>query len=305
MTDATAEAAAPTRDQLIWVLQLVGGDAVTEVKPLKKAGSPWLVGWGDAAGGGRAVLRVGGAEEAAVQARAETAMPIADEHGVPVPNVLGSRVSDDESLLLIEWIEGSSAQPAEPDPARLEALGAMATVIFRANLGDIELPRVTRPIGDLDFAALRTAQPHPLLERASRRLEGAPPEARTGLVHGGLWSGNTLWRDGGIVAVIDWDRAGEGPAGVDLGSLRLEAAMAFGVEASDHVLTGWERESGEPAQDVAYWDAVAAASTPPDLTRFADLAAATLARPDLTSETMGARRDAFLTDALDRLDGAS
>ncbi|GAA4172002.1 hypothetical protein GCM10022287_12160 [Gryllotalpicola koreensis] len=285
----------------MWVLQLVGGDAVTEIRPLKAGGSPWLIGWGDASAGGRAVLRVGTAAEARVQARAETAMPIADEHGVPVPDVLGSRISDEESLLLIEWIDGSSSQPVEPDPARLEALGAMAAVIFRADLGDIELPHVSRPIDGVDFDALRTASPHPLLERAARRLDGMHPESPTGLVHGDLWPGNTLWRDGEIVAVIDWDCAGRGPAGVDLASLRLDAALSWGPEASDHVLAGWEREAAEPAQDVAYWDAVAGVNTPPDLGWFVETTIEAIDRPDLTREVMMKRRDAFLSDALERL----
>ncbi|AYG05051.1 phosphotransferase family protein [Gryllotalpicola protaetiae] len=301
MTDAGRPAASPSRDQLVWVLQLVGGDAVTEVKPLKAGGSQWLITWGDAHGGGSAVLRVGGPDDADQQARAETAMPIADLQGVPVPNVLGSRVDDESSLLLVEWIDGASAQPIEASPVRLEALGAMAATIFRSNLGDLELPEVARPIDGVDFAALRAASPHPLLERAARRLDGIEAEGRTGLVHGDLWSGNTLWRDGGLVAVIDWGCAGAGRAGVDLGSLRLDAAMNWGQEASAHVLAGWEREAGEPAQDLAYWDAVAAVNTPPDLGWFVESTIEAIARPDLTRELMVARRDAFLADALDRL----
>jgi len=296
MTDAT-----PTRDQLIWVLQIVDGDAIGEVTPLRAGGSPWLVRWTGGDGSGRAVLRVGTAADAERQARAETAMPIADRQGVPVPDVLGSRLDADSSMLLIEWVAGSSAQPPQPDPTRLEGIGAMAARIFRANLNGIELTRVDRPIDGVDFAALRAQDPHPLLERAARRLDGVELEGPRGLVHGDLWSGNTLWLGSEIVAVLDWDCAGVGPAGVDLGSLRLDAAMSWGPEASDHVLAGWEREAAEPAQDLAYWDAVAAVNTPPELGWFVDNTIEVTARPDLTRELMIERRDAFLTDALERL----
>jgi aminoglycoside phosphotransferase (APT) family kinase protein len=247
------------------------------------------------------LLRTGGPDEAAAQARAETAMPIADGQGVPVPNVIGTRVDDDSSLLLLEWIEGSSALPAEPEPARLEALGAMAATIFRSNLGGIALPEVRRPISAIDFAALREASPHGLLERAARRLETVEVENRTGLVHGDLWSGNVLWRDGRLVAVLDWDCAGVGPAGIDLGSLRLDAALNFGHEAAAHVLAGWEREAGGSAQSLAYWDAVAAVNTPPDLGWFVEATVEALGRPDLSRELMVRRRDEFLADALERL----
>ncbi|GAA4155813.1 hypothetical protein GCM10022286_05290 [Gryllotalpicola daejeonensis] len=297
MTDVS-----PTRDQLIWVLQLVGGDGIADVTPLKLGGSPWLVRWTGGDGGGRAVLHLGDRTDAERQARAETAMPIADQHGVPVPDVLGSRLDDESAMLLIEWIDGRSTRPVEPDVERIEALGAMAAVIFRANLGGVRLAEVTRPIDGVDFAAMRAAHPHPLLDEAARRLDGAPPEGPTGLVHGDLWSGNALWNGDDLVAVIDWDCAGVGPAGVDLGSLRLDAALAWGPEAAEHVLAGWEREAGERAADVAYWDAVAAVNTPPDLGWFVEGTVDALGRPDLTRELMVQRRDAFLRDALQRLD---
>jgi Ser/Thr protein kinase RdoA (MazF antagonist) len=195
-------------------------------------------------------------------------------------------------------------QSTEPDPTRLRALGATAAVIFRANVGDIALPWVSRPISVVDFAALRAEAPHPLLERAARRLEGAEPEGRTGLVHGDLWAGNTLWNGSELAAVLDWDCAGVGAAGIDLGSLRLDAAMCWGPDAVELVREGWEAEAGEEAADLAYWDAVAALNTPPDLGWFVETTAQTLGRPDLTREVMVQRRDAFLEDALGRLDAA-
>jgi aminoglycoside phosphotransferase (APT) family kinase protein len=303
MTDVGTAGSSPTPEQLMWLLQLVGGDAVAEVTGLRSGGSPWLVHW-TAAGDvdGRVVLRADPSERADRQARAETAMPIADRQGVPVPNVIGSRLDDASSLLLIEWVDGSSALPAEASPARLEALGALAATIFRSTIGDIPLPKVTRPIDDVDFAALREHSPHPLLERAARRLGEIEVEDRTGLVHGDLWSGNVLWRDDELVAVLDWDCAGVGAAGVDLGALRLDAALSFGPEASDHVLVGWEREAATSAQSLAYWDAMAALNTPPDLGWFVPATIEALARPELTRDVMVKRRDAFLSDALDRLD---
>lgn len=295
--------ASPTPEQLIWAMQIVAGDDLVEVAPLHDGSSPWLLRFTTAEGEGRAVLRVAGPDDAEDQIYSAVAMPIADRQGVPVPNILGSRLDDDSSLLLIEWIDGSSAQPTEASQSRLETLGATAAVIFRASLGDADLPAVDRPIRSVDFAALRAAGPrHELLDHAAHRLaEAAPRRKATGLVHGDLWSGNTLWRDELLVAVIDWGCAGVGPAGFDLGSLRLDAAMSFGPAASDHVLAGWQREAAREADDLAYWDAVAALNTPPDLGWFVDSTREAIARPDLTRELMIERRDAFLADALNRL----
>jgi aminoglycoside phosphotransferase (APT) family kinase protein len=120
-------------------------------------------------------------------------------------------------------------------------------------------------------------------------------------VHGDLWCGNTLWRSERLVAVIDWDCAGLGAAGIDLGSLRGDAALCYGIEAADHVLAGWQREAGRPAESVAYWDVVAMLCTPPDMGLVLPAISGMTGRTDLTAELLRERRDAFLTDALDRL----
>jgi hypothetical protein len=52
---------------------------------------------------------------------------------------------------------------------------------------------------------------------------------------------------------------------------------------------------------VAYWDVVAALSTPPEIDWFAAAISGMTGRPDLTKDLLRARRDEFLADALDRL----
>lgn len=107
-----------------------------------------------------------------------------------------------------------------------------------------------------------------------------------------------------LAGLVDWDCAGAGPPGVDLGSLRCDAAVCFGVEAAADVQAGWEEEAGRPAAEVAHWDVVAALSTPPDMGWFPD-AIAGQGRPDLGQDVLVRRRDAFLRDALDRLDAGT
>jgi len=127
---------------------------------------------------------------------------------------------------------------------------------------------------------------------------------RGGLVHGDLWHGNTLWDDNGhLTAILDWDCAGVGPAGIDLGSLRCDAALCHGLRAADDILHGWEIEARRPGRDVPYWDVVAALSSPPDMGWF-PVSMAAQGRPDLTHEVMLERRDAFLAAALSQLEAA-
>jgi Ser/Thr protein kinase RdoA (MazF antagonist) len=119
-------------------------------------------------------------------------------------------------------------------------------------------------------------------------------------VHGDLWQGNTLWDGDSPTGVVDWDCAGVGAAGIDLGSLRCDAWKTAGREAAAAVLAGYEEVAGRHADDVAYWDVVAALCTPPTIDWFTD-AIRDQGRTDLDQPTLLARRDAFLRSALHRL----
>ena len=131
----------------------------------------------------------------------------------------------------------------------------------------------------------------------------AAPSSPAGLVHGDLWQGNALWDDDTCLAVIDWDFAGVGPAGIDLGSMRMDAVMFYGPETVDEVAAGWQDAVGAPPPDLAWWDVVSAVATPPDMDYWLPNLHGQ-GRPDLTKEQVTARRDAFLADALARLDAS-
>lgn len=51
------------------------------------------------------------------------------------------------------------------------------------------------------------------------------------LLHGDFWPGNLVWRDGQLVAVIDWEDAALGDPLADLANSRLEMLWALGVDA--------------------------------------------------------------------------
>ena len=276
---------------------------VTVLSGLRDGGSPWLL----RAGGREVVLRVVRAERAAETATEVAAMTHAARVAgaiLPVPELLGYDLAERTGygLVLTACVPGTSVIPPAPDPERLRALGAAAARISSIKLTPAPaLPVRSRPIEPEDFAGMRREQGAPDLLRAAEAAVAAtrPDDGRPGLVHGDLWHGNTLWEDGRLTAVLDWDCAGVGPPGIDLGSLRCDAAWCHGVEAAEHILRGWEAEAGRPASDVPYWDAVAALASPPDMGWF-PVSMALQGRPDLTREVMLERRDAFLDTALNQ-----
>ena len=110
-----------------------------------------------------------------------------------------------------------------------------------------EIHRVDRAAYDLSFlhesaaACVEIQGPQPV-ELAEFFGEGRIREALAAvgtlpvcnepvLLHGDFWPGNTLWRAGELVAVIDWEDAELGDPLMDLAKARAEIAWIFGIDA--------------------------------------------------------------------------
>jgi aminoglycoside phosphotransferase (APT) family kinase protein len=187
------------------------------------------------------------------------------------------------------WAMRYRATPDRDKPALLEAQTA-------------ELRGLTGWDADQARDVLLTAKStDPLLAEASDRLNRLDaPEGSTVFVHGDLWQGNTMWANDRLTGFVDWDAAGAGHPGIDLGALRLDAALCYGLEAADAILDGWQQASGRAADDQAYWDLTAALNTADDLGDDLQLIQ-DQGRPDLDIETRAIRRNALVEAALERL----
>lgn len=189
-----------------------------------------------------------------------------------------------------------AATESERPGVLLEIAAAIAT---RAEGELLELPAWESEAAHDRLLSTRST---PLLEQCDKRLREQPvPAGDTVFVHGDLWQGNTLWVGDSCVGIIDWDSAGAGHYGVDLGSLRWDAAILFGLPAAAEVLAGWEEASGRKPERIACWDLVAALNTPADMSGFVP-SFHEAGRVDLDGVTLTNRRDAFLQAALDDLD---
>jgi hypothetical protein len=125
------------------------------------------------------------------------------------------------------------------------------------------------------------------------------PTGSSVLVHGDIWQGNTMWIGDRLTAMRDWDAAGVGHRGIDLGSARLDAAIMFCPAATDDILHGWQQAAGTilDSQVVAYWDLRAALNTPSDMEKPTPNHHAQ-GRTDLCAATAAARRDDLVRSAL-------
>ena len=243
--------------------------------------------------------------------------------------------------LLFTALSGTSDIPIAPTVERLRASGAAAAQIHHVPLDPSpELPLRVRHMAWIDLKVERrwasryrrapasekqgvldemlAAHPGwdrdearqvlletfstPLLDEADERLSDvAVPRGDTVFVHGDLWQGNTMWTGDTYVGTIDWEVAGAGHPGVDLGALRLDAAILFDLPAASEILAGWEEANGRRAEDIAYWDIVTCLNTSADMSGFLPTIHQA-GRTELDGKTLTDRRDSFLRQALHQLD---
>lgn len=131
--------------------------------------------------------------------------------------------------LVVGYIAGGAAPADAP-----ELVGQLATV----------LAEIHRVPGDVSFLPRRQLVEAPLAERN-----------RSVLLHGDFWPGNTLWKDGRLVAVIDWEDAAIGDPLADVANARLELLWARGSEAMDEFARRYEAiATAVDLTDLPYWD---------------------------------------------------
>jgi aminoglycoside phosphotransferase (APT) family kinase protein len=274
----------PAEPLRAWVEDRLG-DRIGAVRSLHDGESPW---WVDLAAPGGAtssvVLRAPssriGPELIATNA---AALLVAEKHGLTAPRLLAADLDGRAAgvpATLETVISGTSAWPATVSPELLLAAGAALARVHAVALDpQPDLPFRPRPIAVDDFARDRREGRMPttaLLQKADERVQAIKlPATPNVFVHGDVWPGNTVLAGSGVRALIDWKTAGVGDPGVDLGELRKQAAILYDDDAPAYVLAGWERATGTRAEDVPYWDAVAALNTPteghsPHVTRRRD-----------------------------------
>lgn len=281
--------------------------ALAAADGLRQGSNPWLLRLDD---GRAAVLRLGDPKDAERREGFSTEarlLQIAEQYGVPTSRLIAHDPTGEQAgalALLSTVIEGRSRIPVEPAPEQLVEYGRATALLRRVPAAALEgMPHRVRPIELEDFAAERRLQgAGDLLAAAVEAVAQRPvPAGEPGLVHGDLWLGNTMWVGAKLSGFVDWDCAGVGEPGLDVASMRLDAALMFGAEYAQSVLGGYLAASGrERVEDLAYWDVVAALSTPPRMAEFVD-AIADQGRGDLDQPVLQERRDAFLRDALERL----
>jgi aminoglycoside phosphotransferase (APT) family kinase protein len=113
------------------------------------------------------------------------------------------------------------------------------------------------------------------------------------LLHGDFWPGNILWRDGQLVAVIDWEDAAFGDPLADLANSRLEMLWAFGTDAMHTFTHHYQSMAAINLTNLPYWDLCASLRPISQIARWG--------LDDITEKTMKEGLAWFIIQALEKL----
>ena len=166
--------------------------------------------------------------------------------------------------IVIEYVEGKTEfAPTDLDDCILQLTRYLSRIhhVDCSNLDLSLLPQMERKYTELLIN--RPAKMDESLDEGHMRdvLEIAwplPRHNRPVLLHGDFWPGNVLWRDGQIVAVIDWEDAAIGDPLADLASSRLEILWAFGIDAMHNFTRQYRSMTTINFTSLPYWDLCAA-----------------------------------------------
>jgi aminoglycoside phosphotransferase (APT) family kinase protein len=165
--------------------------------------------------------------------------------GLPVPR---PRHADESAAILpvpclvIEYVDGHTVtEPSQVTAPLTEFTGQLAAALARLHTAAFTLADAPY-LADSRVSADRMletwpASPDEALSESAVRTALAhiwpPPLLNQPVVlHGDYWPGNTLWRDGTLVGIVDWEDAVLGDPLHDLGNTRMEICMGFGTGAS-------------------------------------------------------------------------
>lgn len=228
---------------------------------------------------------------------------------VPRPRFLGAGAEPlGRPYALYDYVPGVLKSGGVELLAVVPQLAQWLATLHNLKVDELDLPAVLSAGNALVPRQALRAPVEPLdpeiLEPQIRRLLGSPDLASgvftSGppvLLHGDYWSGNVIWRDDSIAAVIDWEDFGVGDALADLSCARLELLWAAGESAMRNFTASYFRarqlSEVEHQLALAYWDLCAVL---PFAHTLAAIAESSANRPRLS-----ARLEAFVARAFAEL----
>ncbi len=265
----------PTDDQLDRVRDALGSSSLTHVNRIQGGLGCTLDVLND--GSTRVVLRRYGAwsrdREVDVAARETRALELMQRANIPAPAPIWVDADGifDEQAIIISFVDGApDLTPSNPFEWA-EGLAATLNRIHEVRPEDDDLELFPHGAGE-DVRKI-TENPelvleHPLGEDLLRRrvrLAGRDVVSDQVFSHTDYWPGNTLWRDGKLTAVVDWESPSMGDREMDVAYCSLDIRYLAMDRVADHFVTTYKEISGSSLPNLAHWEAIALCRPMPDI----------------------------------------
>ena len=201
--------------------------------------------------------------------------------------------------LVIEYIEGNPEFDPVDVPNLIFQLAIHLVRIHQVDVSQLDVSFLPKP--EKIYAEKLRERPTNVDESldeghirdALEALWPFPQRNTSVLLHGDFWPGNILWKDGQLVAVLDWEDAMVGDPLADVANSRLEILWAFGVDAMQRFTHQYQSMTTTDFTYLHYWDLCVA------LRPITQIALWGL--DGATERTMRERHRWFVTQAIEKL----
>ncbi|WP_193726859.1 phosphotransferase family protein [Paenibacillus guangzhouensis] len=185
---------------------------------------------------------------------------------VPKPYVVDhSRSLFDRPALLIEYIEGQTEFAPTDMNDYIKQMASAISKLHHIDCTKVDVSFLPRQIDHdrklRNIAILKKIhiEGDAVIHEKILAFLHTPSKNRAAILHGDFWPGNLMWKDGQLVAMIDWEDAAFGDPLSDLANGRLEMLFYYGVEAMEQFTNQYVALM--PRLDLshlAFWDIYAA-----------------------------------------------
>lgn len=272
------QAPLPTDEQLERVRDAIGASSLVHARRIESALSCTM----DvlAEGSTQMVLRRYGPwtkdRELDTAARETRALELMQRANVPAPAPIwvDSEGVFDEGAIVISFVDGApDLTPSNPfDWA--EKLAAVLTRVHDVRLEGDDVDLFPPGAGE-DIEKIQEnpeiVLDHPLGEALLRRrvmLGNRDIVSDQVFSHTDFWPGNTLWSDGDLAAVVDWESPAMGDREMDVAYCSLDIRYLGMDKVADHFIRSYRDSSGTSLPDLVHWEAVALCRPMPDIARW-------------------------------------
>jgi aminoglycoside phosphotransferase (APT) family kinase protein len=202
--------------------------------------------------------------------------------------------------LVIELVEGQFEFAPANLPHFVRQVAEALASIHRVDARTVDLSFLPRHANQIANRLAEHSSELPEVAKLQAALRAAWPgleKGREALLHGDFWPGNWLWRDGELVAVVDWEDARLGDPLADVGISRLDMRLIFGVEAMHSFTEHYRTAANTAFTTLPFWDVYAALRAAPNLAEWAAIYPS-LGHPEITESTLRAAHAEFTEQAL-------